>query len=80
MQLGPVEVVIVTSLVETAQLPFEIVHLKVAVDPKFNPVTPDVAEVGVVIVAVPETTDQEPLPLIGVFPAKVDVVAHAANV
>jgi hypothetical protein len=44
-------------------------HRKVAELPAGTPVTPDVGEDGFVIVAVPETTDHEPLPTVGVFPA-----------
>ena len=43
-------------------------------------VTPDVGEDGVVIVAVPETTDQAPVPTAGVFPANVVVVTPQAGV
>jgi hypothetical protein len=46
------------------------------VDPAPIAVTPDVGELGVVIVAVPETTDQVPVPTTAVLPAKVAVVAQ----
>lgn len=42
--------------------------------PVTKPVTPDVAEVGVVIEAVPLTTVHKPVPIVGVFPARVAVV------
>jgi hypothetical protein len=45
-----------------------------------NPVIPDVGEDGDVMVAVPETTDHSPVPTVGVFPAKVVVVAQATRV
>ena len=48
-----------------------IVHVKVALVPAVIPVTPDVAEAGVVIVADPLVTDHAPVPVVGVFPAKV---------
>ena len=41
--------------------------------PVVKPVTPDVGLVGVVTVAVPAVTVQTPVPIIGVFAAKVDV-------
>lgn len=52
----------------------EIVHLKVTVEPIVKPVTPEVGDVGEVIVAVPETTVHVPVPVTGVFPANVAVV------
>ena len=54
------------------QVPFVIVQVKVFT-PVVNPVTPDVGLVGVVTVAVPAVTVQTPVPIIGVFAAKVDV-------
>jgi hypothetical protein len=53
------------------QIPFDIVHLNVADVPAAMPVTVEVAEFVVVIVAVPLTTVQRPVPLVGVLPAKV---------
>ena len=44
-----------------------------------NPITPDVGEDVVMMVAVPETTDQAPVPVAGVFPAKVAVVTPQAG-
>lgn len=69
-----------TSSVDGVQLPLVIVQRKVAVEPTINPVIPEVAEDGVVIVAVPETTVQEPVPTEGMFAAKVAVVTQAAKV
>jgi hypothetical protein len=62
--------------------PLVIVQRKVTTAPNVNPVTPEVGEDGVVIVAVPVpgTTDHIPVPIVGVFPVKVVVVAHAAKV
>lgn len=57
-----------------AQTPLEIVHCKVTEAPIVNPVTPDVGEVGVVMVAVPATIVHKPVPDAGVFPASVVVV------
>ncbi len=52
------------------------VHWKVLV-PTLNPVTPDVGDVGAVIVPVPAMSVHNPLPIVGVFPEKVeDVTLH----
>ena len=69
-----VSVVIITSSNEGVQGGLEIVQRRVAVPGKAKPVTPEVGEVGVVMVAVPETTLHAPVPTVGVFPAKVAVV------
>lgn len=67
--------VITTSSVVDARGGLEIVQRRVATPETANPVTPDVGEDGVVIVTVPETTDQSPVvPAVGVFPAKVAIV------
>ena len=44
--------------------------------PTDNPVTPDVGELGVVTDPVPAMTVHAPVPTVGVFPAKVAVVAQ----
>ena len=51
------------------------VHRNVLV-PKLNPVTPEVGEVGVVTTPVPVTTVQNPVPIVGAFPASVAVVVQ----
>jgi hypothetical protein len=51
------------------QVPLLIVHRRVAVLPAGTPVTPELGEEGDVIVAVPETTDHNPLPTLGEFAA-----------
>ena len=71
--------VITTLLVEAAQGELDIVQRSVAVPGMAKPVTPDVGELGLVIVAVPETTDHEPVPTVGEFPAKVAVVTPQAG-
>jgi hypothetical protein len=42
--------------------------------PAATPVTPDVLEVGVVIVAVPPTTDHDPVPIVGAFPERIKLL------
>ena len=53
----------------------EIVHWK-TLAPMLNPVTPDVGEFGAVIVPVPLTSVQFPIPIVGLLPASVAVVPH----
>ena len=55
-------------------VPFAIVHRKVALLPAATPVTVAVGDDGFVIVADPETSDQEPVPIDGLFPARVNVL------
>ena len=62
---------ITTSSVEFVHAPFEMVHLNVAEEPTTNPMIPELAEVALEIVAVPEVTVQVPFPADGVFPARV---------
>ena len=53
------------------------VQVKVALSPAVIPVTSDVGDVSSVIVAVPLVTVHNPVPTVGVFPAKVNVaVSH----
>ena len=72
-------VVITTSSVEGVQGALEIVHRNVAVPGTANPVTPEVGDPGVVIVAVPDTTAHALVPTTGVFPAKVAVATPQAG-
>ena len=72
-------VVITTSSVEAVHGELEIVHRSVAVPAAASPVTPDVGELGVVMVAVPDTTDHAPVPTVAVFPANVAVVTPHAG-
>lgn len=66
-----------TSSVEAVHDPLEIVHVKVALLPAVTPVTPEVAEDALVIVAVPLDTVHKPLPTEAALPAKVKLeVAH----
>ena len=62
---------------EEVQVPFEIVHRKVFT-PTLNPVTPDVAEDGLIIVAEPDITVHTPVPTTGLFPATVALVSQTA--
>jgi hypothetical protein len=62
-----------TSSVDV-QEPLVMVQRKVAGVPAVTPVTPEVADEGVVIVAVPLTTLQAPVPVVGVLPASVKEV------
>ena len=57
---------------DEGQTPLEIVHCKILF-PNVNPVTVVLLRVGVVIDAVPEKTDQDPVPTEGIFPFKVVV-------
>ena len=76
---GLVLLVNTTSSVEAAHDPLEIVHVKVALLPAVTPVTPDVAEEALVIVAVPLATVHVPLPTEAALPAKVKLeLAHWA--
>ena len=65
----------VTLSCESVQPPLSKVHLKTFA-PTPNPVIPEVAEVGVVIVPEPLTKDQVPPPDAGILPANVAVVAQ----
>ena len=56
---------ITTSSVEAGHVPFEIVHLNVYELPDVKPVTVVEAAFGLVMVAVPETTDHTPVPTEG---------------
>jgi len=55
------------SSIDTGQTPLDTVHLKVALLPEGTPVTVVVGDEGVVIVAEPLTTDQEPVPIAGLI-------------
>ena len=67
--------VIVTCEVEGVQGALEIVHSK-TLGPVPKPVTPEVGEDGVVIVPEPLINVHAPVPVVGVFPAKVAEVAQ----
>ena len=73
--------VITTSSVEAVHGELAIVQRSVAVPGIAKPVTPDVGEFGLVMVAVPETTVQVPVPVVGVLPAKVTLlILHAGDI
>ena len=60
-----------TTVSADVQVPLVIVQRKVAGVPANTPVTPEVAEEGEVIVAVPLITLQLPVPTLGALPASV---------
>ena len=62
----------ITTVSLLIQFPLVIIQINVLL-PKANAVTPLVATEGLVITAVPDVV-QSPLPLAGVFPARVAVV------
>ena len=63
---------IVIASVLGGQVPFVIVHTKVFT-PVVNPVTPLVGDVRVVTTPVPAVTVHAPVPVVGVFAAKVAI-------
>jgi len=69
----------VTSSIALLHTPFETVHLNVELLPEATPVTVVVLDEGLVIVAVPLTTDHRPLPTAGAaaFMVKVEVLQSA---
>jgi hypothetical protein len=73
--VGAVLVLITTSSLDAVQTPLEIVHFKVAVPLAARPVTPEVLLAAVVMVAAPLTNVQRPVPVVGLFPFRVAVVA-----
>jgi hypothetical protein len=60
-----------TTSSEDVHVPLVIVQRRVAGVPAVTPVTPEVGEEGVVIVAVPLTTLQTPVPTLALLPARV---------
>ena len=69
----------VTSSVEAAHTPLEIVHRKVTLVPAVTAVTVVVGEEGSVMLAIPLTMDQAPVPVSGVLAAMVNVeLLHCA--
>lgn len=61
----------IISSVEAGQAPLLIVHLRVELAPIVKLVIPELGEVGLVTTAVPEITDQAPVPTTGVFATRV---------
>ena len=70
--LGLASTLIATVLVEAGQVPLETDHMKIFA-PAVKPVTPDVAELGVLTLPFPETSNHEPVPTSGIFALKVVV-------
>jgi len=60
---------------EVAHTPLLIIHSN-RFEPMLRPVTPDEGSDGIVTVALPEITAHVPVPIAGVLPASVAVVAH----
>ena len=71
--VGTASLLIITSSVDIAHTPFVIVQRNVFA-PTPKPVMPEVGDVGVVIVPVPVINVQAPVPIAGIFPARVAVV------
>ena len=68
-----------TLSVDAVHDPLEMVHVKVALLPAVTPVTPEVSEEALVIVAVPLDTVHKPLPTEAALPAKVKLeLAHCS--
>ena len=63
----------VTSSNVDVHTPLDTVHLKVALLPAASPVTVVIGDEGVVMVAVPLTSDQAPVPTAGTVAAIVKV-------
>jgi len=64
----------ITSSVEAGQTPLEIVHLNVDEPPIVKPLTVDVGSPTTSALPVPEIVDQAPVPVVGIFAAKVVVI------
>ena len=64
----------ITSSTDAAQTGLVMVQRRVADAPTVNPVTPEVGDAGVVMVAVPANTVQVPVPTAATLPAKVALV------
>jgi hypothetical protein len=73
--LGVASLLIATVDEEAGHKPLEMVHWK-TLTPILKAVMPDVGDEGDVIIPLPETKLQAPVPITGVLPAKVAVVAH----
>ena len=71
--VGLALILIVTELLLAGQAPLLIVHCNTFA-PALNPVTEVVAELALVNVPAPLTTDQVPVPVAGVFAPRVAVV------
>ena len=71
--VGKASFLIITSSKDDVHVPLVIVQRNVALVPAVTPVTVVVAEDAVVIVAVPDIKLQDPVPVVGVFAAIVNV-------
>jgi hypothetical protein len=73
--LGIAETTIATVEVDGGHAPLEMLHWKMLV-PTPKPLIEEFGEFGEAIVPEPEINDQVPFPTLGVFPARVAVLAH----
>jgi hypothetical protein len=70
--VGKLLFVSTTSSDDAVHAPLLIVQRNVALEPAGTPVTPEVAEEDELIVAVPLTRLQAPVPVVGLLPANVN--------
>jgi len=78
LYVGALSVIVIVEVLVQPVVAKVDVQASVVVEPMTRPVTPDVGEAGLVMVADPETTDQSPVPVVIVFPASVVVVVLAS--
>ena len=72
--VGVAATLMLTVLIDGAQVPLEMVHCRVEVAPMVKPVTPELNAAGVVTTAVPAVTVHNPVPTTGLLPARVVTV------
>lgn len=72
--VGLASTLMITSSAESGQVPLLIVQRKVALAPIVRPVSPEVGDAAVVIVAAPAIKVHSPEPVVGVLPARVATI------